>query len=232
MGNLLSTKHSSKKPKGAVITEVDRAVLSLKTQRKKLEDQLKLLDKRIEHFTELGRELIRANKKDRALLTLKRRKLSQNQLQSVQQYLVNLEELLASIELTSHQNQVFAALKEGTRVMQQLQKEVSVEDVERLMDDTAEAKAIQDEMNELLSRSLTGEDEEEVLAALEALEDEVLPKEVDVLAALPTPPKTKVDEKPVEQPATIEQGDRLPEEEEAKVSAEVTRAMEQPMMAS
>lgn len=135
----------------ATITEHDRAVLALKAQRKKLEDQTKMvrgcerdsrrqlllpcsyspqrpvsllvqpslplplasaganllclslsvpntptpthpqLERRIEQDTIVARTLIAQKKKERALLALKKKKLSENQLSSIQSYLMNVE---------------------------------------------------------------------------------------------------------------------------------------------
>ena len=49
-------------------------------------------------------------------------------------------QLLDNIETAQRQNKLFAALKEGHEAIKQLQKEVTLEDVETLMSDTAEAK--------------------------------------------------------------------------------------------
>ena len=50
---------------------------------------------------------------------------------------------LGDIETSRHTNDLFSALKQGHATLQQLQKEVTVADVERLMDDNAEAKMFQ-----------------------------------------------------------------------------------------
>ena len=50
---------------------------------------------------------------------------------------------LASIETAKRNNQLFAVLKQGHKALTELQQEVTVEDAERLMDDSAEAKAYQ-----------------------------------------------------------------------------------------
>ena len=50
---------------------------------------------------------------------------------------------LANIETAKRNNQLFTALKQGHKALTELQLEVSVEDAEKLMDDSAEAKAYQ-----------------------------------------------------------------------------------------
>jgi hypothetical protein len=52
------------------------------------------LEKRIEHNVSVARELVAANKKERALLALKKKKMNEHQLQSITAYLLNVEDLV------------------------------------------------------------------------------------------------------------------------------------------
>eukprot|EP00775_Hariotina_reticulata_P011551 gene11551-11694_t len=158
MGNLLSGQKNSR----AKITDHDRAVLALKAQRKKLEDQTKLMEKRIEQNTIVARTLVVQKKKQQALLALKRKRLSENQLHNIQAYLMNVEDMLSGMELTKQQANVMSALKQGNEALKQAQQEMPLDDIEKLMEETAEAKEYQDKVQDLLSQQLDEADNDAV----------------------------------------------------------------------
>lgn len=173
------------------MTDVDRAILSLKTQRKKLEDQEKLIHVRLERHAEVARQLAGEGRRDRALLALKKKKLSEKQLVQLHTLIMNVEETLSTIETNKKQAMVFQALQKGNDALKQLQAQVKLEDVQQLLDDTAEAKAYQEELSALLGGQLSAEDDEQVAAELAALEEVVADQEK---LEMPAVPATKVPE--------------------------------------
>ena len=76
-------------------------------------------------------------------------------------------QVLSDIETAQRNNRLYSALKEGNTALSQLQKQVTLEDVEKLNDEAAEAAEYQERLRELLGETLTAEQD---AAALEELE--------------------------------------------------------------
>merc|ERR1712080_145020 len=120
---------------------------------------------------EICKQLLKAGQRDKAKLALRKKKYQTNLLDKTRNQLLNIEQLIDNIEAAQMQQELMSAMQTGTDLLQQINAEIgSIEDVEQLMDDTAEAIAFQNELNEVLSQSLAEVDEEDVLKELAQLD--------------------------------------------------------------
>ncbi|KAJ2827042.1 Vacuolar protein sorting-associated protein 20 [Coemansia sp. 'formosensis'] len=154
----------------AKITAQDKAILDMKVQRDKLRMYQKRVQVVLDREDSLARELLLKGDKPRALLALRRRKYQEQMIRTTDDQLFNLQHLMETIEFSLVQKDVIFGLEQGSKVLTQLNKEMRIEDVERLADDTAEAIAYQNEISDILQSNMTAEDEEAVLQELEELE--------------------------------------------------------------
>ncbi|KAI8059826.1 Snf7-domain-containing protein [Thamnidium elegans] len=178
------------------ITSQDKAILDLKVQRDKLKRYQKNLNVVIEKEVEAAKLALTQGNKKKALLALKKKKYQVQLLEKTDQQLMNLEELTHSIEYALVEKQVLEGLKQGNSVLNEIHKETSVEAVERLMDDTADAIAYQNEIDDMLSGLMSTEDEEEIMKELDEL------REQELSAKLPDVPNNQL---------PIDISDKIPE---------------------
>ncbi|KAK6625300.1 Charged multivesicular body protein 6-A [Polyplax serrata] len=191
MGHLFSRKKSR-------VTEQDKAVLQLKQQR----DKLKLYQKRIEsnlgRDREIAKSLIQNGRKERALSLLRKKRFQEEQLNKLDKMLENIEKMTSDIEFKQVEMNVLDGLKAGNAALKKLHQLISVDEIERIMDETKDGIEKQQEIDELLHGALTSEDEEAVLDELNALisgaeETEVINK-LDELPEVPELPETEEEE--------------------------------------
>ncbi|CEP15114.1 hypothetical protein [Parasitella parasitica] len=173
------------------VTSQDRAVLDLKVQRDKLKRYQKKLNVVIDKEVEAAKIAIQQGNKQKALLALKKKKYQVQLLEKTDQQLMNLEELTNSIEFALVEKQVLEGLKCGNDVLKEIHKETSLEAVEKLMDDTADAIAYQNEIDQMLHGLISTEDEEEIMKELDELrEQEIL--RMQIMSELPNLPSNKL----------------------------------------
>ncbi|KAI9279948.1 Snf7 family [Umbelopsis sp. AD052] len=156
------------------ITDQDKAILDLKVQRDKLKQYHKKLQVVADKEVEIAKQSLAQGNKKKALVSLKKKKYQEQLLEKTDAQLMNLEELTNSIEFALVEKQVLDGLQKGNEVLKEIHKEMSVEAVQKLMDDTADAIEYQNEIDEILSGNLTAEDEEDVLRELDELQQQEL----------------------------------------------------------
>ncbi|TKS91974.1 Charged multivesicular body protein 6 [Collichthys lucidus] len=149
-----------RKSRPSRVTEQDKAILQLKQQRDKLKLYQKKITLQLEKERLLAKQLLKDGKK------------------------------VQDIEFMQIEMKVIEGLKVGNDCLRSMHEIMSVEDVERILDETQESIEYQRQIDEMLAGALTQEDEDAVLAELEAItqgDDVALPE-------VPTEPIPEVPE--------------------------------------
>uniref|UniRef100_A0AAQ5Y011 Charged multivesicular body protein 6a n=1 Tax=Amphiprion ocellaris TaxID=80972 RepID=A0AAQ5Y011_AMPOC len=132
----------------------------------------------------------------KALLLLKKKRYQDQLLDKTENQISNLERMVQDIEFMQIEMKVIEGLKVGNDCLKSMHEIMSIEDVERILDETQESIEYQRQIDEMLAGALTQEDEDAVLAELEAItqgEDVALPE-------VPTEPIPEVPEAATAEP--------------------------------
>jgi charged multivesicular body protein 6 len=170
MGNLFGKKKESR------VTEQDKAVLQLKQQR----DQLKIYQKKIgiqlEKDRTTAKQALHNGNKEKAKLMLRKKKFQESLLEKTEKQLENIETMVHDLEFAQIEVQVVQGLKSGTAALKKMNQILSIENVEKIMEESQEAIEYQKEIDAILAGGLTAEDEDDVLKELEQIIQESLPE--------------------------------------------------------
>lgn len=118
--------------------------MDLKNQRDKLKQYQKRIAVITTRETEIAKECLRNDDKQRALLALRRKKYQESLLSKTDQQLAQLEALTADVEFALIQKDVLFGLQQGTSVLKEIHKEMGgLDKVEMIMGESEEARAYQ-----------------------------------------------------------------------------------------
>ena len=188
MGGVFSKNKSSSR-----ITEQDKAILSLKKTRDDLIKYQKKIEGNLEKDKELAKKLLKEGKKDRAKLLLRKKKYHESLLTRTDGQLNNLETLVHDLEFSQVEKQVLDGLKNGNEALKKANEMFSIEEIEQIMDDTAEAAEKQREIEAILSGQLTEDEEDDVLKELDELIGDVSMKNEESHEEIPELPSVPSD---------------------------------------
>ncbi|XP_043273041.1 charged multivesicular body protein 6 [Venturia canescens] len=159
---------SKKKPQSRV-TDQDKAVLQLKQTRDKIKQYQRRIEQSIEKDRGIAKKLLQNGRKDRALLLLRKKKFQEQVLSRTDGQLENLEKMVYDIEFAQVETRVIDGLKVGNVALKKLHEVLSIDEIEKVMEDTREGIEKQRELDDLLMGTLSEEDETEVEAELDML---------------------------------------------------------------
>lgn len=109
----------------------------------------------------------------RARALLRKKKYQEKLLETTDGQLENLEKLTSDLEFSTIEQKVLDGLKVGNEALKKVHEILTIDEVERILDETKEGVEKQREIdaaiNQYADSALTEEDEEDVLAELDAL---------------------------------------------------------------
>ncbi|XP_012891682.1 PREDICTED: charged multivesicular body protein 6 [Dipodomys ordii] len=149
-----------------------RSRQQLKQQRDKLRQYQKRVTQQLERERALARQLLRDGRKERAKLLLKKKRYREQLLDRAENQISSLEAMVQSIEFTQIEMKVMEGLQVGNECLNKMHQVMSIEEVERILDETQEAVEYQRQIDELLAGSFTQEDEDAILEELDAITQE------------------------------------------------------------
>lgn len=121
---------------------------------------------------------------------MRKKKYQENLLVTTDKELEALEKLTSDLEFSQVQQQVLDGLKIGNEALNKIHEVLTIDEVERIMDETREGIEKQQEIDAIISSgALTAEDEDQVAAELEELVASTLPAiDEDIDEKLPNVP--------------------------------------------
>lgn len=164
------------------ITENDRAILQLKRSKDEIHKFTRKTDQLIQSEKLKLKQMIKENptkyKQDtKVRFLLKRIHYQDHLLQQALEQLINLENLVSTLEFKLVETQFVKGLERGNQILKKLNKEF--DNVDELMDDVQKQISYQDEIDQVLAHSIVGvEDfEAEIDKELEQIERETNPRQ-------------------------------------------------------
>ncbi|EPS37154.1 hypothetical protein H072_9227 [Dactylellina haptotyla CBS 200.50] len=134
----------------------------MKVQRDKLKAYRKRIQVVLDREHEIAKECLRDGRKDKALLALQKRKYQEQLLNKTDKQLETLEQLTTSVEFALIQKDVLYGLQQGNTVLKQIEKEMSIERAEKILSDTEDGIAYQNQLSDLIVRNMSNEDQDAV----------------------------------------------------------------------
>ena len=211
-----SAKQPAKKAPGGTITPIDRATLDLKISRDRLSKYRSKLSLDSDKLASRAKSLHAEGKTKNALQLLRLRKYKLQEADRVEEQLLTVLRMIDKISEKQNEQEVIVAMKQGKDALQIMHDQMgNIDTVLDLMDDIRDQNETEQRINEALGQEgltvIESLGEEDILAELEMLEEEVRQEEeekagmekggVVVLPNVPSKPLPAVEEPIISEPA-------------------------------
>lgn len=154
--------------KKATISSSDKIKLQLKVQRDSLRASIKKYELvgSLEH--QKAKELLKAGNKRKALYCLKCEKIQESRIEKLTVMYDNIDRIIDTLQIKEVEVQVFESLKTGQKELEKLNNMLKIEEIEKLMSETAESIDEAQQINDVLAQPIDNRvvDEDELLQML------------------------------------------------------------------
>jgi charged multivesicular body protein 4 len=198
-----------------------KAILQMRGQLEMLSKREKHLQNQMDEQDALARKFVSSNK-TAAKAALRRKKQHEHQLEQTSAQIMTLEDHISSIESANINKETLSAMTSAGKALTQIHAGMTIDSVDKTMEDIREQQAIGEEISEAIRSSVAGAiDDDELDAELEELQQEKLDEAMIntgnvPVGRLPSAPATEVKGKA---PVRVEEDDE--EEELRKLQAEM-----------
>eukprot|EP01113_Clastostelium_recurvatum_P035331 TRINITY_DN490_c0_g1_i2.p1 TRINITY_DN490_c0_g1~~TRINITY_DN490_c0_g1_i2.p1 ORF type:complete len:213 (+),score=61.83 TRINITY_DN490_c0_g1_i2:230-868(+) len=178
------------KAKEAPLTPKD-SIMKLRETLDTLEKREAHLEAKIRKEVADAKKYLQAKNKRAAMMCLKRKKTYESQIEKLSGARMTIETQVSAIEGASVTIQALTAMQHGAKTMKKLHQDMTVDQVDDIMDEITEQMTIAEELNTAISQPLGNDliDEDELEAELDALEQENLDSQLLPLDNVATPSK-------------------------------------------
>jgi charged multivesicular body protein 4 len=164
------------------------AIQKNKTAIETLEKRQKLLEKRIADEEADAKARVASNDKRGALMSLKRKKMLETELETLMNSRMTLEQQINSLEAAQMNQIAVSALAHGVNVHKQLNQQIDAERVDQLMEDMQEQLDLQNEIAQVMSAGNRIGEDEDLLKELEQLQESTLEEQLIGAGSVPSGP--------------------------------------------
>jgi charged multivesicular body protein 4A/B len=180
--SLFSKEKKPTVPPGAQLTS---AIQKNKEAIGLLEKRQQLIEKKISDHVEDARQRVANGDKRGALLVLKRKKLLEQELETLMNSHITLEQQILSMESAQTSQLAVQALQSGIAAQKTLNKEINIDQVDQLMEDMQEQQELQSEIAGVLSQGARLTDDADLLSELDGLQADDLQQKLTGMPNVP-----------------------------------------------
>lgn len=168
--------------------DLPSAILKNKDAIGTLEKRHAHIEKKIQVQESEARSRLRAGDKRGAMLALRRKKMYDGEVEQLENSRLTLEQQILTLEAAQTQQVAVGALATGVVAQKQINQQMNLGKIDKLMEDMQEQSDQQKEVAHVLTQAAPIMDDDELLAELEQLEQLELDNQLAAASTVPTQP--------------------------------------------